>query len=157
MVSSTCARKFPQLSLPGAVTGSREKGRGISFYLTTVVKNSHVLWGNWSINLLKPHSSCSLLQMEQAPLHVCLGSYKDCTQCAREDGSAPIPFCQKGIILLLKTKKNPTLQSDPRPAFWESPDHMLSLDGAPPQHLLALEDVQWLFHVYPMQPELHHV
>lgn len=120
-------------------------------------KNSHVLWNNWSLSLLKPHSSCSLLQMGQAPQHVCLGCYKDCIPCAREDGSAPIPLCQKGINLLLKTKKNPTLQSDPRPAFWESPDHILSLDGTPPQHLLALDSVPWLFDVYPMQPEVHHV
>lgn len=36
---------------------------------------------------------------------------------AREDGCAAIPFHQKRIILLVKTKEKPTWESDLRPAF----------------------------------------
>lgn len=82
--------------------------------------------------------------MEQVTLHVCLDSHKACTQCARDNESAPIPFCQKGIILLVKTKQNPTLQSDLRPVLGDHrPDHILSLVMYTPQHPLALHRVQW--------------
>lgn len=57
----------------------------------------------------------------------------------REYESVPFPFCQKGIILLVKTKQNPTLQSA---AFW---DHIPSLDVYTPQHPISLHKVQWLF------------
>lgn len=101
-----------------------------------------MLWGNRIINLLKLHSSCCLLQMEQVTLHVCLDCYK---ACARKNESVPIPLCQKSIILPVKTKQNPTLQSDPRPASWETPDHILSLDVYTSQYPLALHKVQWLW------------